>query len=477
MGAALLVATVFVHGALAASIGLALATWIQRQSRAIATSVAIAVMVSAGWPLLVVASRVGMAGQGLSCLSPLVAALNLAETLTMRYFHFRGYFWWIAFWNIECAVVAFGLLWLTVRTFDRCFGRIPGQPRQTPVLSDVILVLAAALSAGGLFGAITLWIRGLGADRLDATAILPCGFLLTVGFLLLSALAPLSIFRRNAPHLQAVEAATVVLDRSTFTRRWWESYRLVLLLAIGPALFALALATARMPIRVIPKTTTLAGGVTEKIATFGNGTTYVTTTDAAGVDTIRFATDQEIAAATAMRPSPARSRFLGAAVLAVFTILVHGAAYVSLGLALGLWMKSRARAIAGSVCVFLCVTIGWPIACLLAASSRLPWGATLVSFPGSFICLLVNMSLDEVLTETVRWASWWNAFFIVLSAVIVKLTLWTLDRRSGVQPTERRHLEFAHTAETPFSASSAQEAACDTASRRKIGKSIAETES
>lgn len=207
-----------------------------------------------------------------------------------------------------------------------------------------------------------------------------------------------------------------------------------------------------MPIRVIPKTTTLAGGVTEKIDTFSNGTTYVTTTDAAGVNTFRFATDQELAAATAMRPSPPRSRFLGTAVLAVFTLLVHGAAYVSLGLALGLWMKSRARAIAASVCMFLCVTIGWPIAYLLAASSRLPWGATLVSFPGSFICLLVNMSLDEVLTETVRWASWWNAFFIVLTAVIAKLTLGTLDRRRGVQPTKRHHVEFAHTAETPLSA-------------------------
>lgn len=286
---------------------------------------------------------------------------------------------------------------------------------------------------------------------MDDTAILACGFLLTGGFLLLSALAPLLIFRRNAPHLQAVEAAAVVLDRSTFTRRWWESYRLVLMLAIGPALFALALATARMPIHVIPKITTLAGGVTEKIDTFHNGTTYVTTTDAAGVNTIRFATDQEIAAATAMRPSPPRSRFLGTAVLAVFTLLVHGAAYVSLGLALGLWMKSRARAIAASVCVFLCVTIGWPIAYLLATSSTLPWGVTLVSFPGSFICLLVNMCLDDVISETVRWASWWNAVFIVLSAVIVKLTLRTLDRRCGIQPT-RLHVEFAHRAETPLSA-------------------------
>ena len=348
--------------------------------------------------------------------------------------------------------MAFGLLWLTVRTFDRCFGRIPDRPRQTPVLSDVILVLAALLGVGGLFGSITLWIRGLGEFRLDDTSILACAFLMTGGFLLLSALAPLSIFPRNASHVRTAEAAAALLDRSTLPRRWWESFRLVPMLAIGPALFVLALATARMPIHVTPKTTMLPGGATEKIDTYSDGTTYVTTTDASGVNTMRFATEEEIAAATPLTLSPPRWQFLGTAVLAVFTILVHGAAFISLGLALGLWMKSRARAIAGSVCVFLCVTIGWPFGYLLAEPSTLPWGVTLASFPGSFICLLINMRRDDVIGETLRWASWWNAFFIVLSAVVVKLTLLTLDRRCGEQPTERHLVEFAQTAETPLSA-------------------------
>ena len=412
----------------------------------------IAVMISAGWPILVVAFRVGMAGRGIATLSPIVAAADLAEALLMRFYSSQGNLWWIAFWVIECTVVAFGLLWLTVRTFDRCFGRISDRPRQTPVLSDVILVLAAALSAGGLFGAITLWIRGLGEFRLEDTAILTCGFLLTGGFLLLSALAPLSMFRSDASHVRAVEAAAVSLDRSAFTRRWWESFRLVLLLATGPAFLALALATARTPIHVTSTVKMLPGGVRVSIDTHGNGTTYVTSTDTAGVTTFRFATAEEIAAATPLTTSLPRGRFLGTAVLAVFTILVHGAAFVSVGVALGLWLKRRAHAIAGSVCVFLCVTMGWPIAYLLAASSTLPWGVTLVSFPGSFICLLLNMRLDDVLSETVRWASWWNAIFIVLDAVVVKLTLWTLDHRSAAESTKRPLAESVHTPETPLSA-------------------------
>ncbi len=337
-GAALLVTTILVHGALLASIGVAVATWIKRQSRAIAISVGLAVMISAGWPFLVAASRMGMMGQGLTCLSPVVVAVDLADTLTMRFFHGRQYFWWIAFWDIECTVMALGLLWLTVRTFDGCFGRTPERPRRTPVLSDVILVLAAAIGAGGLFGAITLWIRGFGEFGLEKTATVACCVLITGGFVLLSAPAPLSIFRRHASDPRSVESAVVVLDRSTFTKRWWETFRLVLVLAIGPAFLALALATARVPVHVIPKVTTLPGGVTETIETHGTGTTYVKTTDASGVNSFRFATDEEIAAAMPVFPSSPLDRFLSTALLlytalaAVLTILAHGAAFVSLGL-------------------------------------------------------------------------------------------------------------------------------------------------
>ncbi len=451
--AALLVATVFVHGALLASIGLGLATWIKRQGRAIATSVALAVMISAGWPILIVASRMGMPGQGMACLSPIVAALDLYSTLMTRFYYDRQNFWWIAFWGIECMVMAVGLLWLTVRTFDKSFGRIPDRPRETPVLSDVILVLAAVIGAGGLFGAITLWIRGFGEWSLEDTATLAFCVLVTGGFILLSAIAPLSILQRDASDVRAVETGAALIDRSTFTRRWWQNFRLVLVLSIGPALFALALATARAPVHVTPKVTTLAGGVTEKIETHGNGTTYVETIDASATSTFRFATDDEIAAAAPVMPSPPIWRYLGTALLAVFTILVHGAAFVSLGLALGIWIRRRAQAIAGSVCVFVCVTIGWPILYLLLAYPTFPWGLALASFPGSFGGLLLNMRRNRVVNwETVSWALSWNVDFVLVSIVVVALAKRTLDRRSDVQPTQPHHVEFAHTAETPLSA-------------------------
>jgi ABC-type transport system involved in multi-copper enzyme maturation permease subunit len=451
-GAALLVTTILVHGALLASIGVAVATWIKRQSRAIAISVGLAVMINAGWPILIGISRMGMPGEGIACLSPVVAAVTLTETLTMRFFHGRRYFWWIAFWEIECTVMALGLLWLTVRTFDGCFGRIPERPRRTPVLSDVILVLAAAIGAGGLFGAITLWIRGFGEFGLEKTAIVACCVLITGGFALLSALAPLSIFRRQPPDPRSVESAVVVVDRSTFTKRWWETFRLVLVLAIGPAFLALALATARVPVHVIPKVTTLPGGDTETIETYGTGTTYVKTTDASGGNSFRFATDEEIAAAMPVFPSSPLERFLSTALVlytalaAVLTILAHGAAFVSLGLALGIWIKGRGRAIAGSVSVFVCVTFGWPLLYFFLGYPTFPWGLTLASLPGSFGGLLLNMRHDEVNAEIIWWAWLWNGFFLVMSVVVVALAFWTLDRRSGAESTKRRRVETMQTA-------------------------------
>ena len=132
--------------------------------------------------------------------------------------------------------------------------------------------LGAALGVGGLFGAITLSIRGLGEFGVEDTGILACCVLLTGGFVLLCALAPLSISKCDTSAVRGAASAAVALDRSTFTRRWWESFRLVLLLAIGPAFFAPALAIARVPVHVTPKVTTLPGGVTEKIETHGTGT-------------------------------------------------------------------------------------------------------------------------------------------------------------------------------------------------------------
>ena len=49
----MVIATILAHGALITSIGLALAVWIKRQSRAIAMSVGSFILVTAAWPIVV----------------------------------------------------------------------------------------------------------------------------------------------------------------------------------------------------------------------------------------------------------------------------------------------------------------------------------------------------------------------------------------------------------------------------------------
>ncbi len=430
-GAALVPATVVVHGALIASIGLALATWIKRQSCAIATSVALAVMLIAGWPLLVMACHMGMQGQRIMCLSPLMAAGNLAEILPSRQAQFRDFLSWIAFWDIECGLMACGLLWLTVRTFDGCFGRMPERLPRSPVLSDVVVVLAGLLGVGSLFGSVTIWSVGLGEWRLEDLGVLTASLLVTAGFVALSALAVVSTSPQRTPRDWALEPAGHTVARKLFARRWWESFRLVPLLGIGPAFIALALATGRMPVHVLPTEKKLPGGVTERIETHGSGKTYVTTTDAAGLMTFRFPTAAEMAAATPVMAKEPVFRLLSFALIAVLTIPIHGAAFVSLGLALGIWVKSRARAIATSVCMVLVVTVGSPIVYALLYPSC-PWGVALASLPCTLSVLLINIRREQVIAENLWWVATWDVFFILLAITVSALAIRTLDRRSRV---------------------------------------------
>jgi ABC-2 family transporter protein len=430
LGVALLVATILVHGALIASIGLAFATWIKQQGRAIAATVTVAVMISAGWPILAGIGRVGIHEWGVTHLSPVVAAGTLSELLSVRLASRLDLLWWTAFWDIECMVAALGLLWLSVRTFDVCFGRMPERPRQTPVLSDFIVVLAAVIGVGSLFGAITFWSKGLWLhDSVEDFAVLASSLLLTVGFLLVSAHAPLSISRRAASPAQVLAPAAVVLDRRLFAITWWQTFRLVLLLAIGPAFIALALATARSPVEVMTKAKTLPGGITETIRTNSSGKTYVAVTDAAGVSTFRYPTDEELAAAAPKRVRRPLSWFL-TPLVAVLTIPVQGAAFVSLGLALCVWIRRRTLAIVASVCLVLFVTIGWPFLVLLYDRAFYLWGLIMASPPAAVSIPLIHLRhREDLIADTLLWAAIWNALFILLAIVVSALAIWTLDRR------------------------------------------------
>ncbi len=345
-GAGLMVATVLVHGALLASAGVALATWITRQGRAVAFSVGFAVMVAAGWPILVEVMQSSGSGGGPVFLSPIAAVAGLTTLQMSRLLFYRDTLWSVTFWDVECLLMALGLLWLTVRTFDGCFGRIPERPRRTPFLSDVVVVLAGLIGVGGLFGAILIWTKKLLRDRAAMGGGITAAILLAaVGFALLAMVAASALVRRQTSPAGAAELATAIRDRRSFLRGWWEAFRLVPLLTIGPALMALALATAPVPTGVVSKVTTLPGGGTSRIETDSSGDTYVTTTDASGLMQMVPATAEEIAAATPVRPDRPPGVALTVAAVAVLTVLVHGAAFVSLARR---WVSGSGDEAAGS---------------------------------------------------------------------------------------------------------------------------------
>jgi hypothetical protein len=443
--AGLMVATVLVHGALLASAGVALATWIARQSRAVAFSVAFAVMVAAGWPILVEAMQSPGSGGGPVFLSPIAAVAGLTTLLMSRLLFYRDTLWSVTFWDIEGLLLALGLLWLTVRTFDGCFGRISERPWKTPFLSHVVAILAGLIGVGGLFGAILIGTRRFARDRSAmGGGITACILLAAVGFALLAVVAASAMSGRQASPAGAPEPSTAIRDRRSFVRGWWESFRLVPLLTIGAALMALALATAPVPLGAVSKVTTLPGGGTSKIETDSFGDTYVHTTDASGV-LMRPATAAEIAAATPVRPDRPPGVALTVAAVAVLTVLAHGAAFVSLGAALGVWFRRRGGWIAAGVGLVLFVTIGWPMLDLLLGYPTYSWDLPLMSAFPAYLVLLFRMNPFEAIAEVAAWAGAWDAMLILASAVVCGVAIRTLERRSrGLAPADKERSAILH---------------------------------
>src|SRR5262249_20120807 len=142
----------------------------------------------------------------------------------------------------------------------------------------------------------------------------------------------------------------------------------------------------------------------------------VTTTDRSGKVMIREATAEDLATAERVLPSQTRAELLALAALAIVTVLAHGAAFVSLGAALGVWIRRRGRAIAASVGLVLLVTVGWPILSMILFFyvRWYPWGLSLSGVIPAFGGLLLRMVRPEsVAAEITAWVESWDAILIL----------------------------------------------------------------
>ncbi len=137
----LLIFLVLAYGAAITSLGLALATWISRLGRAVALSVTAFVLVTVGWLFVVLLFHLpGMRDEGMFLASPWYAGgLLTAEAEEPRFSVNENHLGWGIFWLAAYSGAAIALLVATLRTFDRCLGRItlrrrPPSPRLLPTL-------------------------------------------------------------------------------------------------------------------------------------------------------------------------------------------------------------------------------------------------------------------------------------------------------------------------------------------------------
>jgi hypothetical protein len=132
------------QGAVVASVGVALATWIRRVGRAVAVSVASYAFVAFGWIVLLeldipqkLLLEFGLLAPDddlsslLMCFSPLGAQALLLDAAATREARIVTY---LAALLVLLATLAFALVVLaaTLATFNRCMGRMSERPRRAP---------------------------------------------------------------------------------------------------------------------------------------------------------------------------------------------------------------------------------------------------------------------------------------------------------------------------------------------------------
>jgi ABC-type transport system involved in multi-copper enzyme maturation permease subunit len=147
-----LLMTVFVlaAGGVIISLGLVMAIVFSRVGRAVGMTVAIYVLVAAGWLMLIGVVFVGGQERGLTMASPFFWAGELTFDVSNRSNDIP--LGWAIFWTIAWALAGAVLLRLALRQFERRLGRIEqpvvlpaGVPRRVRVLQNIYLGVAVTL--------------------------------------------------------------------------------------------------------------------------------------------------------------------------------------------------------------------------------------------------------------------------------------------------------------------------------------------
>ncbi|WZP00574.1 ABC transporter permease subunit [Isosphaeraceae bacterium EP7] len=154
-GVAPVVALILAYAAAITSLGLALATWMPRLSQAVGTTVGLYTMMCLGWiPLTVVliiplahfifGGNVGGIVNGVQAGSPLMG-VGLYSSLLAGHrpaYELGAQTAWMVFWILAYSGIALALLLATMKTFNRCLGRVndpsPGDRSSSVLQSEAV---------------------------------------------------------------------------------------------------------------------------------------------------------------------------------------------------------------------------------------------------------------------------------------------------------------------------------------------------
>jgi hypothetical protein len=423
------IATILAHGALLASIGLALAVWIKRPSRAIAFSVGLFIFIAVAWPIFAGMTIGGpdTVARDFMSLSPIMVCGNLVNLFTMRRYGYKfGSLWWSSFWAVEVLVLALGVLWLTVRTFDHCCDRIPEEARRISLPTVLVIILAGLIGAGSTVGAIAIRFEGILPHETDTATIvgvLAYSLVLAIGLALVVVVSATSLSAGRPQVAGSLEAASARTVPRFLRDRGWKSFRLVLLLAIGPAVLALDLATTHKFIPPVAKVTKSPAG------------TQVVTWEQPDPATANVERLGEVRLA---------HRLASVAVL-IATILAHGAAAVSLGLALGTVIAQPKRALKASVAVIVVIFIPLPLYSFvnfLIGNPAFDPGVASWNFivaVGSLLAPLLTR-IDPNIRQVLATAMFWDTIITLFAAGLFWGTIRMGHRHSFGQSPDRSAL-------------------------------------
>ena len=143
-----MIGLVLAYGTVITSLGLGLATWIKKPSRALTLSVTFYVLVSISWlPVALLTKQdLGFFGEFLALASPFYMVHNLTLA-TMGHGSVFVFDAWASLWMAAYPYLAAGLFYLTLRSFNSCMGRLHGgDARPKPDLNQA--AIAQALPGG-----------------------------------------------------------------------------------------------------------------------------------------------------------------------------------------------------------------------------------------------------------------------------------------------------------------------------------------